>query len=81
MHEARQPHQKIEFTIDGRQYSTSDVNQPAADLLRLAGVDPALFDLARIKRGGEHKVFKDQQAVKLDDGDEFVTVRQNAQVA
>ncbi len=41
-------HRRIEFTIDGRAYTTTDYNQPAADLLRLGGLDPAHFELGEL---------------------------------
>ena len=50
-------------------------------LLRLAGVDPAQYDLAKIKHNGEPKVYRDEKVIDLKDGDAFVTVRQSAQVA
>ena len=42
-------HPPIDFTIDGRPYSTTDHKQPAADLLHLAGLDPCQFDLGELK--------------------------------
>ena len=72
---------KITITIDGQSYSTYDDDQEAASLLRLAGVDPAQYDLAKIKYEGEPKVYRDEKVVNLKDGDAFVTVRQSAQVA
>jgi hypothetical protein len=80
MTESKHP-KPITFTIDGKQCTTSDSHQPAADLLRLAGVDPTLYDLAEIKGHGEYKTFRDDQNVQIKDGDEYVTVRQSAPVA
>lgn len=57
------------------------INLLAASLLRLAGVDPAQYDLAKIKHGGEPKVYRDEKVIDLKDGDAFVTVRQSAPVA
>lgn len=73
--------QKITITIDGRPFATRDDDQESASLLRLAGVDPAQYDLAKIKRNGEYKVYRDERVIDLRDGDAFVTVRQNAPVA
>jgi len=42
-------HRPIEFTIDGRSYTTTDHRQTAAALLRLAGLDPSRFDLGELK--------------------------------
>ena len=39
----------IPFTIDGQRFETSDLSQRAADLLRLAGLDPAVFDLGELE--------------------------------
>jgi hypothetical protein len=72
---------KIHFTIDGTQYETRDDDQEAAQLLRLAGLNPDEFDLAKVKRNGETKTYKDRKVVDIDDGDRFVTVRHSAPVA
>lgn len=71
---------KIKFTIDGKEYTTRDDDQEAASLLRLAGLDPALYDLAKVK-GTDTKVFKDTKVVDLHEGDVFVSVKQSASVA
>ncbi|HEY7044427.1 MAG TPA: hypothetical protein VH419_12225 [Nocardioidaceae bacterium] len=72
---------KITFTIDGMKYSTHDDDQEASALLRLAGVDPAQYDLAKIKHNGETKIYRDEKVIDLKDGEAFVTVRQSAPVA
>lgn len=72
---------KLAISIDGVEYSTHDDDQEAAALLRLAGVDPAQYDLAKIKHNGETKVYRDQKVIDLKDGEAFVTVRQSAPVA
>lgn len=72
---------KLTFSIDGVTYSTHDDDQEAAALLRLAGVDPAQYDLAKIKHNGETRVYRDEKVIDLKDGDAFVTVRQSASVA
>jgi hypothetical protein len=77
-HEKRK---KITITIDGLAFTTRDDDQEAASLLRLAGVDPAQYDLAKIKHNGETKIYRDEKVLDLEDGDAFVTVRQSAQVA
>ena len=81
MNEKNKDRKKITFTIDGRPYDTRDDDQEAASLLRLAGVDPAQYDLAEIKHSGETKVYRDEKVIHIKDGDRFVTVRQSAQVA
>ncbi len=75
------PRKKLTISIDGLKYTNHDDDQEAASLLRLAGVDPAQYDLAKIKRNGETKVYRDAKVLDLEDGDAFVTVRQSAQVA
>ena len=78
MHE---PRKRITITIDGQSFTTRDDDQEAASLLRLAGVDPAQYDLAKIKHNGLPKVYRDEKVIDLKNGDAFVTVRQSAQVA
>ncbi|GGJ36266.1 hypothetical protein [Paenarthrobacter histidinolovorans] len=73
--------QKLHFTIDGESQSSYDDDQSAAALLRLAGVDPAGYDLARILPGGGTETFSDAQIVKINDGDEFVTAKHVGGVA
>lgn len=80
-HEHGESRRKLTITIDGVAYTTRDDDQEAASLLRLAGVDPAEYDLAKVRRAGEYKVYRDERVLDLHDGDEFVTVRQSAQVA
>jgi len=72
---------KISFTVDGVTFTTRDDDQEAAAILRGASLDPAEYDLARIKEGAEPKVFKDTKIVDLHDGDVFVSVKQNSPVA
>jgi hypothetical protein len=72
---------KITIAIDGQSFVTRDDDQEAASLLRLAGVDPSQYDLAKIKHNGEPKVYRDEKVIDLKNGDAFVTVRQSAQVA
>lgn len=68
---------KVHFTIDGEEYSSFDDDQEAAALMRLAAIDPAGYDLARV--GGE--TFRDGDVVKIKDGDEFVTAKHVGGVA
>ena len=71
----------VTITIDGRSYTTSDDHQDAAAVLGLAGLDPALYDLAELGHHGEPKVYRDEKHIHLKDGDAFVSVRQSAPVA
>lgn len=71
----------VTFTIDGRSFTVDDPHQIAADLLRLAGLDPALYNLARMRPGkAEPQRFKDDQPVQIHEGDEFVSIRERAEV-
>jgi hypothetical protein len=81
MSEDNERRRKLTITIDGERFTTRDDDQEAASLLRLAGVDPAQYDLAKLRHNGEYKVYRDERVLDLEDGDEFVTVRQNAPVA
>jgi hypothetical protein len=72
----------VEFSIDGRNYETRDRRQPSTDLLRLAGVDPALYDLGELRgHRPEPARYGDEQVVEIHPGARFVTIRQNADVA
>ena len=73
--------QKVRFTIDGEPYTSYDDDQSAAALLRLAGVDPAGYDLARILPAGGTESFRDEEIVKLQSGNEFVTTKHVGGVA
>lgn len=70
--------QHLRFTIDGEFFRTYDEDQTAADLLRLAGVDAASYDLARV---GAPASFPDGETVIIVDGDEFVTAKHVGGVA
>lgn len=77
--EIRRP---IEFTIDGRTYRTTDREQPAADLLRLAGLDPARFDLGELKGHRPDPIrYRDDAIVDIHPKARFVSIRQRADVA
>lgn len=85
MSESINPHmspKSVDFTIDGRPFSTTDSKQLASALLLLAGLDPDGYDLAEIRPGhAEPKRFADDHPVHIKDGDKFVTIRQSAPVA
>ena len=69
---------EVRFTIDGEPFRTYDEDQTAAALLRLAGVDPASYDLARV---GAPASFSDDEIVIIVEGDEFVTAKHVGGVA
>jgi hypothetical protein len=71
---------EITIQIDARAYKTRDSHQTASALLRLAGVDPTVVDLSKIKGKGDLKTYRDDQDVQLHDGDEFVSVPQEIEV-
>jgi hypothetical protein len=71
----------ITLTIDGQTFTVHDKHQNAAALLGLAGLPAEGYDLAQVRGQGEVHVFKDSQQVVAKAGDEFVSVRQSAQVA
>lgn len=71
----------IALTIDGQPFTVQDKHQTAAALLGFAGLPAEGYDLAEVRGHGEVHVFKDNQQVVVKAGDEFVSVRQSAQVA
>jgi hypothetical protein len=75
-------HPPIEFTIDGRPYKTIDHKQPAADLLRLGGLDPARFDLGELRGHRPEPVrYTDDTVVQIHNSARFVGIRHRADVA
>lgn len=77
--ELRRP---IDFTIDGRPYTTTDHRQLAADLLRLGGLDPGQFDLAELKGNRPDPVrYTDDTVVVVHNRARFVSIRHRADVA
>lgn len=78
---SRKKDRKMTITIDSKKYTVRDDDWEARALLLLAGLDPAEYDLAQIKRNGTLKRFKDRQIVKVEDGDEFESVKQDGPVA
>ena len=75
-------HRPIRFTIDGRHYTTTDHKQPARDLLRLGGLDPAHFDLGELKGNRPEPVrYSDDTIVQVHEKSRFVSIRHSADVA
>ena len=74
---------RIPFMIDGQPYTTDDLSQRASALLKLAGLDPATFDLGELvgKDHPEPKRFADDEVVKIVKDARFISIRQSAQVA
>lgn len=71
----------IEFTVDGQSLTTDDHRQTAAQLLRLAGLEPANYDLARLVGKDKPQRFADDEDVTIRPGDRFVSKRISAPVA
>lgn len=75
-------HRPINFTIDGRPYTTTDHKQLAADLLRLGGLDPARFDLGELKGHRPDPLrYTDDAVVAIHNKARFVSIRHRADVA
>lgn len=74
---------RVPFTIDGQPFSTDDLSQRASALLRLAGLDPAIFDLGELKGKDRPQTrrFKDDEIVSIEKDARFVSIRQKAPVA
>ena len=75
-------HHTVPITIDGRRLEVEPGrHQTAGDLLQLAGLNPAGYDLARVLGHGEVHKFKDGEVVDVHADEKFVSIRQNAPVA
>jgi hypothetical protein len=70
----------VHFTIDGKPHTVDDPEQTAAALLRLAGFDPAHYDLARVRPGEKPKRYSGDEPVRVHEGEEFITIRHSAPV-
>ena len=73
----------IPFTIDGQPFTTEDLSQKASALLRLAGLDPASYDLGELlgKEQPETKRYEDDDIVGIEKDARFVSIRQKGDVA
>lgn len=72
----------IPFTIDGQSFTTRDRCQVAADLLRLAGLDPAMYDLGELHgQSPQTRRFADDAVVTVRPNARFVSIRHSADVA
>jgi hypothetical protein len=75
-------HPAVHFTIDGRPFTTTDLDPTVLELLRLAGLDPSGYDLGEVLPGQpEPRVFEDEQQLHLHGGERFVSIRERAEVA
>lgn len=74
-------HARIQITIDGRPFTIEDRHYTAAELLTLAGLPAAGYDLTRVRKHGQVETFRDAEKVNVKDGDVFVSVNQQGTVA
>ena len=74
-------HHAVPITIDGRLYEVEQGSHLAADLLRLAGLDPKGYDLAEVLGHGDVRTFRDDELVDVQPHEKFVSIRQTAPVA
>jgi len=80
-YEAQHQH-AVPITIDGRRYEVEQGRHlTAADLLRLAGLDPDGYDLAEVVGHGDVRTFGNDDVVDVRPDKKFVSVRQVAPVA
>ena len=63
----------VTFTLDGVEYTVEGRRQAAADVLRLAGLDPADYDLLRIVGNDKDKRYHDQEEVQLVPGGRYLS--------
>jgi hypothetical protein len=72
----------VSFTIDGEPFSTNKRRQRAADLLGLAGLEPALYDLGELHgQATQPKRYGDDDIVTIHPNARYVSIRQAADVA
>lgn len=82
MHDIDRKTEPVQFTVDGRTVTSPEKEITAAAVLRLAGLDPAGYNLAEVRGGhADPKRFRDDEQVHVKDGDAFVSIRQRAEVA
>ena len=71
----------VEFSIDGRTYRTSTRRQTAANLLLLAGLDPAHHDLGELRPYRPRPVrHSGTDIVEIRKGTRFVSLRDRVEV-
>lgn len=69
----------LTFTVDNVEFTVSAKHQTAGAILALAGLDAAMYELAKLH--GDGGTYKTDQQVIVQEGDAFVTVRTSAPVA
>lgn len=66
---------EVVFTVDGVEYSSAERSLTAAQILQIAGVDPADHDLARVLgQGNVEKRHDDGDTVQLTPKARFVSI-------
>jgi hypothetical protein len=72
----------VYFVIDGRPFHTTELRQTAAAILRLADLDPSLFDLGELEGHRPDLVrFAADDLVQIRQGARFVSIRRRADIA
>jgi len=80
--DSEKPQGPIEFTIDGHPFTIQDPDQTAEALIQLAGLDPNGYDLGELHGNNpEPRRYADDQKVRVQNGDRFVSIRERAAVA
>ena len=74
-------HDDIRITIDGQPFTIDDRHYTAAELLALAGLSAAGYDLTRVGKHGKVETFQDHEKVNVRDGDVLVSVNRQGTVA
>lgn len=72
----------VYFVIDGRPFNTTDLRQTAGAVLRMAGLDPSLFDLGELEGYRPQPVrYAADELVDIRQGARFVSIRRGADIA
>lgn len=72
----------VPFVVDGWPYHTTELRRTAAEILRLAGLDPSRYDLAALREPVRAPVrFSPQDPVDIDGSTRFVSIRRRADIA
>jgi hypothetical protein len=72
----------VYFVIDGRPFNTVELVQTAGAILRMADLDPSLFDLGELKGHRPEPVrFATDELVEIRQGARFVSIRRRADIA
>jgi hypothetical protein len=72
----------VYFVIDGRPFHTTELRQAAAAILRMADLDPSLFDLGELEGYRPEPVrYAAGDIVEISQGARFVSIRRRADIA